>query len=32
VILDLFTSKVVGWATREQMCADLTIAALIMAI
>ena len=32
VILDLFTRKVVGWAMREHMRADLTIAALIMAI
>jgi len=32
VILDLFTRKVVGWAMREHMRAELTIAALIMAI
>ena len=32
VILDLFTRKVVGWAMREHMHAELTIAALIMAI
>jgi putative transposase len=32
VILDLFTRKVVGWAMREHMRAELTIAALTMAI
>jgi hypothetical protein len=32
VILDLFTRKVVGWAMREHMRAELTIAALVMAI
>jgi len=32
VVLDLFTRKVVGWAMREHMRAELTIAALIMAI
>jgi transposase InsO family protein len=32
VILELFTRKVVGWALREHMRAELTIAALIMAI
>jgi putative transposase len=32
VILDLFTRKVVGWAMREHMPAELTIAALTMAI
>jgi transposase InsO family protein len=32
VILDLFTRRVVGWAMREHMRAELTIAALIMAI
>jgi transposase InsO family protein len=32
VILDLFTRKVVGWAMREHRRAELTIAALIMAI
>ena len=32
VILDLFTRKVVGWAMRDHMRAELTIAALIMAI
>jgi len=32
VILDLFTRKVVGWAMREHMRAELTIAALIMPI
>ena len=31
-ILDLFTRKVVGWAMREHMRAELTIAALTMAI
>ena len=31
VILDLFTRKVVGWAMREHMRAELTIAALTMA-
>jgi transposase InsO family protein len=32
VILDLFTRKVVGWAMREHMRAELTIAALTMAV
>ena len=32
VILDLFTRKVVSWAMREHMRAELTIAALTMAI
>ena len=32
VILDLFTRKVVGWAVRDHMRAELTIAALTMAI
>jgi putative transposase len=32
VILDLFTRKVVGWAMRQHMRAELTIAALTMAI
>jgi len=32
VILDLSTRKVVGWAMREHMRAELTIVALIMAI
>jgi transposase InsO family protein len=32
VILDLFTRKGVGWARREHMRAELTIAALTMAI
>ena len=32
VILDLFTRKVVVWAMRDHMRAELTIAALIMAI
>jgi putative transposase len=32
VILDLFTRKVVGWAMREHMHAELTMAALTMAI
>ena len=31
-ILDLFTRKVVGWAMREHMRAELTIAALTMAV
>src|SRR5262249_1429705 len=31
VILDLFTRKVVGWAMRDHMRAELTIAALTMA-
>src|SRR3954465_11732692 len=31
VILDLFTRKVVGWAMREHMRAELTMAALTMA-
>jgi putative transposase len=32
VILDLFTRKLVGWAMRDHMRAELTIAALTMAI
>jgi putative transposase len=32
VILDLFTRKVVGWAMREHMRVELTMAALTMAI
>ena len=32
MILDLFTRKVVGWAMREHLHAELTIAALTMAI
>ena len=32
VILDLFTRRVVGWAMRDHMRAELTIAALTMAI
>ena len=32
VILDLFTRKGVGWAMREHMRAELTMAALTMAI
>jgi transposase InsO family protein len=32
VVLDLFTRKVVGWAMRGHMRAELTIAALTMAI
>jgi putative transposase len=32
VILDLFTRKVVGWAMRDHMRAELTMAALTMAI
>ena len=32
VILDLFTRKVVGWAMREHMRAELTMTALTMAI
>jgi len=32
VILDLFTRKVVGWAMHDHMRAELTIAALTMAI
>ena len=32
VILDLFTRKVIGWAMRDHMRAELTIAALTMAI
>jgi putative transposase len=32
VILDLFTRKVAGWARRDPMRAELTIAALTMAI
>ena len=32
VILDLFSRKVVGWAMRERMRAELTMAALTMAI
>ena len=32
MVLDLFTRKVVGWAMRDHMRAELTIAALTMAI
>ena len=32
VVLDLFTRKIVGWAMRDHMQAELTIAALTMAI
>jgi putative transposase len=32
VVLDLFTRKVVGWSMREHMRAELTIAALTMAL
>ena len=32
VILDLFTRKVIGWAMRDHLRAELTIAALTMAI
>jgi putative transposase len=32
VVLDLFTRKVVGWAMRDHLRAELTIAALTMAI
>jgi putative transposase len=32
VILDLFTRKVIGWSMREHMRAELTIAALTMAL
>ena len=32
VVLDLFTRKIVGWAMRNHMRAELTIAALTMAI
>ena len=32
VVLDLFTRKIVGWAMRDHMRAELTIAALTMAI
>ena len=32
VVLDLFTRKVVGWAMRDHMRAELTMAALTMAI
>jgi transposase InsO family protein len=31
-VLDLFTRKIVGWAMRDHMRAELTIAALTMAI
>jgi putative transposase len=31
-VLDLFTRKILGWAMRDHMRAELTIAALIMAI
>ena len=31
-VLDLFTRKIVGWAMRDHMQAELTIAALTMAI
>ena len=32
VVLDLFSRKIVGWAMRGHMRAELTIAALTMAI
>jgi transposase InsO family protein len=32
VVLDLFSRKIIGWARRDHMRAELTIAALIMAI
>lgn len=32
VVLDLFSRKIVGWAMRDHMRAELTIAALTMAI
>ncbi len=32
VVLDLFTRKIVGWAMRDHMRAELTIATLTMAI
>jgi putative transposase len=32
IVLDLFTRKIVGWAMRDHMRAELTIAALTMAI
>jgi putative transposase len=32
VVLDWFTRKVIGWAMRDHMRAELTIAALTMAI
>lgn len=32
MVLDLFTRKVVGWAMRDHMRAELTITALTMAI
>jgi len=32
VVLDLFTRKIVGWAMREHMRVELTVAALTMAI
>jgi transposase InsO family protein len=32
VVLDLFTRKIVGWAMRDHMRAEFTIAALTMAI
>jgi len=32
VVLDLFTRKIVGWAMRDHIRAELTIAALTMAI
>jgi putative transposase len=32
VVLDLFTRKIVGWAMRDHMRVELTIAALTMAI
>jgi transposase InsO family protein len=32
VVLDLFTRKIIGWAMRDHMRAELTIAALTMAI
>jgi transposase InsO family protein len=32
IVLDLFTRKIVGWAMRDHIRAELTIAALTMAI
>jgi transposase InsO family protein len=32
VVLDLFSRKIVGWAMRDHMRAELTIAAVTMAI
>lgn len=32
VVLDLFSSQIVGWAMKPRMTADLTVDALLMAV